>query len=92
MNVRTVFLLRCSFHFSIPDLLTLLLIGGRRGYAMAYHVEMGSDFKPLIYQINIPRLIANNVTKITTCGTKIGWPPRIINTTIERIAAIRSTT
>jgi len=30
MNMRTVFLLRCSFYFFSTDLLTLLLIGGRR--------------------------------------------------------------
>jgi hypothetical protein len=35
MDVRTVFLLKCSFYFFIADLLTLLLIGAVNRWALS---------------------------------------------------------
>jgi hypothetical protein len=39
-----------------------------------YRFGVTVDFKPIIYQISIPRLITNNTMKIITCGTATGWP------------------
>src|SRR6266498_2742797 len=55
------------------------------------YFEMDIEETSLKYQIRIPRVIANNPPKITTCGATTGCPPQIINTTIDRIASINST-